>query len=185
MLGCFYDQLISIDKDSTYILLRITILCVCEGLMPLMPQITSASTAQNCCSNTPAWAVTELLSKSHLLSWHYLRALPRAGKTSGDPEPYCWATPREGSTEKWGGGWFTWKESNPHLQGKEKEGRQGMLLFLFFIPFKAEKWLWDKPRLHVRHKGSKSAEQNWVERITYLLLGSLGLLSSFLLLPLL
>lgn len=69
--------------------------------------------------------------------------------------------------------------------GEGKEGRQGMLLFLGFIPYKAERWLWDNPCLDVGYKGSKSAEQNWVERITYLLLGSLGLLSSFLLLPLL
>lgn len=104
--------------------------------MPLMPQITSASTAQNCCSKTPAWAVTELLSKSHLLSWHYLRALPRAGKTSGDPEPYCWAIPQEGSTEKWGGGWFTWKESNPHLQGKEKREDKACCYFCFLFPLR-------------------------------------------------
>lgn len=39
-----------------------------------------------------------------------------------------------------------------------------MLLFLFFISFKAERWLWDNPCLHVGHKGSKSAEQNCVLR---------------------
>lgn len=44
---------------------------------------------------------------------------------------------------------------------------------------------WDNPCLHAGHKGSKSEEKNWFEKITYLLLGSLGLLSSFLLLPLL
>lgn len=76
----------SIDKDSIYILFRITVLCVCEGLMCLMPQITSASTTKHHCSKIPAWAVTQLLSKSHLFSCYYLRALPRAGKTSGDPQ---------------------------------------------------------------------------------------------------
>lgn len=79
MLGCFY-------KDSTHILFRITVLCACEGLVPLMPQITSANTTKHCCSKTPAGAVTELLCESHLLSCHYLRALPKAGKTSGHPE---------------------------------------------------------------------------------------------------
>lgn len=77
------------------------------------------------------------------------------------------------------------EETKPTPTGEGEEGRQGMLLFLVFIPFKAERWLWDNPCLHVGHKGSKSAEHNWVERTTYLLLGSLGLLSSFLLLPLL
>lgn len=77
------------------------------------------------------------------------------------------------------------EEIKPTPTGEGEEGRQGMLLFLFFISFKEYKWLWDNPCLHVGHKGSKSEEKNWFEKITYLLLGSLGLLSSFLLLPLL
>lgn len=53
--------------------------------MHLTPQIASAGTAKRYCSKTPAWAVTELLSKSHLFSYHYLRALPRAGKNLRRP----------------------------------------------------------------------------------------------------
>lgn len=79
--------------------------------MRLTPQIASASTAKRYCSKTPAWAVTELLSKSHLFSCHYLRALPRAGKnlrrpripralSVGMPE----GSMQDGSTEKWEGG---------------------------------------------------------------------------------